>query len=410
MKSQPIARILSEDIDHCIQKDLARLQSDQFTLSIYFGKNITAKYNDLCRALYALFEAPLLRAQFIYKDKWLVQQIRAISLSEVPESHRPYLKRFARDYFSRKKMPSGRTSRMRYNLALLTDPSETEPPSNSRALKRFIRAASAQGLSVEIIGKEDMAWLGDYDALFIRATTSVPHYTYRFARKASAEGLVVIDDPLSIVRCTNKVYLAELLARYRIPGPKTLVVHRENSGDIERHLGFPCVLKQPDSSFSFGVVKAACADDLHKALDTLFARSDYIVAQEYIFTEFDWRVGILDKKPLFVCKYFMARNHWQIYNWKAGKKSQYGKWETLAVDDAPADVVHCALRAANAVGDGFYGVDVKQKGRKAYVIEVNDNPSVEAGVEDNVLGERLYQELVRVFIERIRLLKEKELA
>ena len=29
-------------------------------------------------------------------------------------------------------------------------------------------------------------------------------------------------------------------------------------------------------------------------------------AQEYLATDFDWRVGVLDRRPLFACKYFMA--------------------------------------------------------------------------------------------------------
>ena len=33
-------------------------------------------------------------------------------------------------------------------------------------------------------------------------------------------------------------------------------------------------------------------------------RSD--CGSEYLPTDFDWRVGIFDRKPLFVCKYFMA--------------------------------------------------------------------------------------------------------
>jgi glutathione synthase/RimK-type ligase-like ATP-grasp enzyme len=31
----------------------------------------------------------------------------------------------------------------------------------------------------------------------------------------------VIDDPVSILRCTNKVYLAELLAPAHVPIPRT---------------------------------------------------------------------------------------------------------------------------------------------------------------------------------------------
>ena len=85
-------------------------------------------------------------------------------------------------------------------------------PSNERALEKFEKAAERMGhRRCELITATISRRLAEFDALFIRETTSVNHHTYRFARRAAAEGLVVIDDPESIVRCTNKVYLAELL-------------------------------------------------------------------------------------------------------------------------------------------------------------------------------------------------------
>jgi len=116
-------------------------------------------------------------------------------------------------------------------------------------------------LAVELIDKDDYSRLGEFDALFIRETTSVLHHTYRFARKAAAEGLVVIDDPESILKCTNKVFLAELLERNRMLIPKTVIVHRENAKHVTGMLGLPCILKKPDSSFSQGVIKVETEEE-----------------------------------------------------------------------------------------------------------------------------------------------------
>ncbi len=106
-----------------------------------------------------------------------------------------------------------------------------------------------------MIGRDDYARLAEFDALFIRETTNVSHHTYRFARRAAIEGLVVMDDPESILKCSNKVYLAELLGRHKVPVPRTLVVHKDNISLVGEELGFPCILKQPDAAFSQGVVK-----------------------------------------------------------------------------------------------------------------------------------------------------------
>ena len=60
-------------------------------------------------------------------------------------------------------------------------------------------------------------------------------------------------------------------------------------------------------------------------------------------TEFDWRVGVFDRQPLFVCRYFMAEGHWQIYH-HGEKRTTEGECETIAVEHAPRDVLQLALQ------------------------------------------------------------------
>ena len=73
----------------------------------------------------------------------------------------------------------------------------------------------------------------------------------------------------------------------------------------------------------------------------------------------------------------------------------------LPLADVPAAVMQAAVDAGALIGDGFYGVDVKEVDGKAFVIEVNDNPNLDAGCEDTVLGDELYRQLMSVFLERI---------
>jgi glutathione synthase/RimK-type ligase-like ATP-grasp enzyme len=46
-------------------------------------------------------------------------------------------------------------------------------------------------------------------------------------------------------------------------------------------------------------------------------------------------------------------------------------------------------------------VDLKQNERGVYVIEINDNPNIDAGIEDEVLGERLYDTIMAEFVRRM---------
>jgi glutathione synthase/RimK-type ligase-like ATP-grasp enzyme len=53
-------------------------------------------------------------------------------------------------------------------------------------------------------------------------------------------------------------------------------------------------------------------------------------------------------------------------------------------------VLKTAIRVGNLIGDGLYGVDLKEINGKAHVVEINDNPSIDSGVEDEILGDELY--------------------
>jgi len=398
-----IVRFLPADVDQLMQHSLRRIRSEDFTLTVYFGENIAAQHARLASALYQLFQAPFLRFRFRRgRDSWSIRGVKALAVEEIPESHVEFVRQVARRYFSRKRFSSERRDRSQHDLAILVNPEEREPPSDKKAIQNFVQAARREGFSVELIGRSDYHRLAEFDALFIRETTSVNHHTWRFSLRAQSEGLAVIDDPDSILKCANKVFLAEILRGAHIPIPETVIVSRDNYKEALDILGLPCVLKRPDSSFSQGVEKASSREEFKRFADQMLTSSDLLIAQEYIPTDFDWRIGVLEGRPLFACKYFMARGHWQIYNWDSKNRAGVsGGWETLAVDDAPPKIVKTALDAARLVGNGLYGVDLKDVDGRPVVIEINDNPSIESGVEDQVLGNEIYATIMRALRRRV---------
>jgi len=400
-KSRNVLRLALAELGRLVEQSLKTLQSDAFVLSIYFGRNLARRHDRLSRALFGLFPAPLLKAEFLrLEEGWVLRRLSPMAWSEIPEAHRDFVVEAAQSYFAGYR-PKRRPRRApRFDLAMLVNPTEKAPPSDERALKNFERAGEEVGFGVERIEPQDIGRLAEFDALLIRETTSVNHHTFQFARRALAEGLEVIDDPDSILKCTNKVYLAELLQRYQIAAPRTVLVHRDNVDEIEKQLGFPVVLKQPDSAFSVGVVKVDSSAELAATLPGLLKHSELIVAQAYVPTAFDWRVGIIDGRPLYVCRYHMARGHWQIIHHQ-GERTRQGNADALAVADAPRAVVNTALRAAGLIGKGLYGVDLKEVNGKIMVIEINDNPSIDSGVEDVILKGGLYRQIMQVMFDRV---------
>jgi len=184
-----------------------------FEVDAYFGADPAGENDLLCRQLFRLAGAPLLRATFRRRGaEWRLHALRALSPSDVPSRLRPALLRAATSYITGQ--PVARRPRSQQpSIAILYTPEAPLPPSNPAALEQFMRAGHALGLRVEIIDRHAIDRLGEFDALFMRDTTFLDHYTYLFAQRAAALGLVVIDHPDSILQCNNKVYLNELLAR-----------------------------------------------------------------------------------------------------------------------------------------------------------------------------------------------------
>ena len=377
----------------------------RFELNVYFGGSVYSELNEIARLAFDEFPAPMLKVIFKRRSvkEWALDDVRLMSIAKLPkEEERFFIERLTR-FITQRKRKTRTKAPARFDLAILVNPEEKLAPSDEGAIKKFERIGKSMGLYIERIERKDYQRISEFDALFIRETTGLNHYTYRFAKKAEAEGLVVIDDPQSILRCTNKVFLAELLNINHLPTPKTVIAGPQDLNSAEKMIGYPMVLKIPDGSFSRGVEKANNREELETIAKMLFEQSELILAQEFLYTEYDWRIGILNGRPLFACQYFMSKKNWKIVEHKADGKVIEGGFKTMPVDQAPPDVVATALAAANLIGDGLYGVDMKQTAKGPVIIEVNDNPNLDAGIEDKYLKDQLYREVLGEFMRRLEI-------
>ncbi|RED44169.1 RimK family protein [Aestuariispira insulae] len=397
------------ELDAILNKTVKRLTEPPegtFQLTVLFGRATDSRFKKLADVCFDIFRYPAMRLEIRFGSRWKIHTIRPLGLHQIQEEEGPIFKEALLSYTRLRKQPSGERPPALYSLAILVEPEEALPPSDQAALDRFIRIGQSMRMEVEIITRKDYRRIPEFDALFIRTNTNINHYTYEFARKAEQEGLAVIDDPSSILHCTNKVYLHEILETHKIPAPRSRTINRANFGpelvaELERDMGYPIILKIPDGSFSRGMYKAENAEQVLRHGAELLEHSRLILAQEFVYTKFDWRVGLLRGEPLYVCQYMMSGKHWQIVNHKADGSFRQGSFKTFAVDEAPAQVIRVAKQAAALMGDGLYGVDVKETEKGILVIEVNDNPSLDHGVEDKVIKDTLYRSILEEFIRRI---------
>ena len=381
-----------------IQKN--NVMDDIWYLNIYFGTCKEKGLEKIARFIFDNYPCPLLKVGFNTRSRNQLESVQSLSLKDLNDQEQDYFAD-ALDCFNKKVWRAPRSPKStRYSLAILHDPDEKFPPSNKKALNKFLDIAKKMSIHAELITEEDAMRLMEFDALFIRSTTSLNHITFHLAQRAMQNDMAVIDDPLSIIRCTNKVYLNELLEREKIPAPLSKLVFRSNENSFEKlssYLGSPFILKIPDGSFSHGMKKIKGEEDLKEALSVLFEKSAILLAQEFIPTEFDWRIGVLNGEALYACKYYMAKGHWQIYNHANPGKDDSGLVDTIPIYKVPQQVLKTAIKATSLIGKGLYGVDLKVVNNRVVVIEINDNPSIDHGIEDTILGDELYYRILNHF-------------
>lgn len=380
------------------------ISDDIWYMNIYFGKCKEKGLEKIARYIFDYYPSPILKVGFYNRSRNQIESVQTLSLHSLNDEEQDIFAD-ALDNFNQKIWRTPRVPKtFRYNLAIFYNPDEKLPPSDKKSLQKFLEVAKKMNIYAELITEEDIPRLMEFDALFIRSTTALNHITYQLAQRAKQADMVVIDDPLSIIRCTNKVYLNELLTKEKIPTPKSILLFSNNVNtftSIVSQLGSPFILKIPDGSFSYNINKICNEKELQVALNEMFEKSAIVLAQEFIPTDFDWRMGILDNEPLFACKYFMAKGHWQIYNHANKGKERVGGFETVPIYKVPKNVIKTALKATSLIGNGLYGVDLKLVGDKVVVIEVNDNPSIDYQVEDAILGDELYYRILNYFTKKL---------
>lgn len=350
------------------------------------------------RKVFAAWPLPLAELRMVRDaGRWTIVDLRPVPLEDLDEASRVELLEAVARLPRKAVAPAEVTP----SLAVLWDGADPASASSAETIDRLGRVAARRGLRVERIRPVELERLGEHDALFIRTLTGVDQPAWRFATKAEALGMPVIDHPHAIVRCGNKVYLHELLARAGVATPRTVVFGAAATfGELAERLGLPLVVKVPDGSFSTGVFKIADEQSFSERVRPLLEATPLLVCQEFLPTAHDWRVGVLDGRALYAARYHMVGGHWQIRALK-GTTVRFGRVEAVPLTDAPPAVLRLAVSAARLMGEGLFGVDLKETAAGPVVIEVNDNPNLDLGYEDAAEGDRIYEALADWFLARL---------
>lgn len=390
-----VPRVETEDTD-----------AHRLRLVAVFGRVGHGGLAGLCRGVWTCFPVPLLQIDLHRRTRgrdrrWKVSKLKPVAPGDLSEADTGRLLRLLDEGVDRTPRRPRKAAAYHW-LACLWDADEQLQPSGEETLERLERIASRRNVHVDPISPGELSRLPEYDALFIRTTTGVDNRTFEFSKMARAFGMPVIDDPDSILRCSDKVFLYELFRRHEVPMPPTRVIQEHGHEERLRALDMPLILKSPGGSFSRSVKKAESPDEAIEVARSMFAESSLVVVQDFLPTDFDWRVGVLAGEPLYAARYFMAGGHWQVLQQVREGAFREGRVEAVSLAEVPGEVLEVALAATRHIGEGLYGVDLKETPEGTVVMEVNDNPDLHVGYEDRAEGDVIYERVVDEFVRRIR--------
>lgn len=213
---------------------------------------------------------------------------------------------------------------------------------------------------------------------------------------AEFHGIPVLDDANSIQICGDKINMYSHLIQKNIALPKTVFLSKndlsvEKVTDLFDTLGTPLIIKEPSTSFSLRVEKVSDIAGFFRVARRFIKMSDWIVVQQFVESTYDWRIGVLGGKLLYACKYTIPSVTFKIQASVNGHVVYCGV-ESMHQVAVPPSVISLGINAANAIGNGLYGVDIKNNNGDACVIEVNDNPSLESG--EDACYPQIYEQIV----------------
>ena len=196
------------------------------------------------------------------------------------------------------------------------------------------------------------------------------------AERLESQGIKLFNNGMTIILSDNKIMMYQVLAEKGIRIPRTFAAPKTFEGvgytktdfiDItEKELGYPLVVKEAYGSFGEQVYLAHNREELDQLLKDKIGYKDFLM-QEYIESSKgrDVRVNVVGGKAI-VSMLRENPNDFRSNISSGGKGRKY---------DPPKKFIDLAIKATNAIGMDFAGVDILfGPNDEPILCEVNSNP------------------------------------
>jgi len=275
--------------------------------------------------------------------------------------------------------------------------------------KRLVEEAEKRGHEVTVIkykncyisieqGSNQVFYKGEplrkCDAIIPRIASNMTKYGTAIVRQLEMQGEYCLSKSLAITRARDKLRSMQLLAKYNIDVPKTVV--SRDSGDIDQLLdqldGAPVIIKLASGTHGNGVVLAETKKAAKSTLQAFYLTNEQgtnILLQEFIKESAgtDIRAFVVGSKVVASMQRQSLDDDFRSNLHKGGS----GTPIKLTPEEEKV-----AVKAAKIMGLSVAGVDIMRSTRGPLVLEVNASPGF--GIE-RVTGRNVAGKIIE-YVER----------
>ena len=213
--------------------------------------------------------------------------------------------------------------------------------------------------------------LSGFDAILPRISNSMTRYGCAVVRQFEMQGVYTSATSVAITRARDKLRAAQILAKYDIDTPKTLV--SRNTSDIDdllEQIGLPVIIKLASGTHGNGVILADTKKAAKSALQAFYLYNEdgtNILLQEFIKESAgtDIRAFVVGGRVVASMKRESLDDDFRSNLHKGGLGTP------IKLTDQEKKV---AVKAARAMGLHICGVDLMRSSRGPLVLEVNASP------------------------------------
>ena len=233
------------------------------------------------------------------------------------------------------------------------------------------------------------------DAVLVRTGAGTNYFTLALLRQLENFDIPIINNSQSILHSRDKMISSQILARAKLPTPRTMLVsHPVNVDIVEQEIGFPCVVKLVTGSQGKGVYLCKDKDmfvNFMDLTDNLKSKKTLII-QEFVNSGelFDLRVWVIGGKTITAMKRTPPTGDFKANITRGGLGEPF---------ELNNEISELARKTAQAFDLDITGVDLLFNGEKYLVCEANSSPGFE-GI-DRYCGTDMGEEIVKYVRKRL---------